>query len=223
MKKEKDSKPKELSQEVKESRDIAQQAAQVHHIEGEFRELQALHSKIDQAFSSISDEHPDVLELKRVLKFNFPDVLHAKYQDLSPGQKLWAVAEIEGWSKNAFSDKTGISRTSLQNWSKRADVLLFQRDYKVAQNIGDPGQAYAQMAHQALRYYDEVLRSKPYSLEEKQFKFKVASYVTDKIHKDIIRDANKEVDYKELSEILKKNAVPEVPVEELFDKEDAND
>jgi len=210
----------EMPESVKESRDTAQLTAQVHHIEGQFREVQTLHNKIDQALSTISDDHPEIVELKRTLKFNFPDVLHARYQDLSPGQKLWAVAEVEGWSKNAFSDKTGISRTSLQQWSKRADVLLFQRDYKTAQNIGDPGQAYAQMAHKALRYYDEVLQEKPYSLEEKQFKFKVASYVTDKIHKDIVRDANKEVDFKELSEILKKPQEAAPPVEELFEGDD---
>lgn len=213
-------KPDELSSEIKESRDQAQEAQKVHHIEGEFRAVAALHNKIDSAFAD-EIENEEWKELKRTLKMNFPDVLHAKYQDLSPRQKLWAVAEVEGWSKLKFSEISGTSRTTLLKWSKQADILLFQRDYKQAQGIGDPYQTYSQQAHKALRFYDEILDWQPYDLEGKQFKFKVASYVTDKVHKDMMRDASKDVDLKSLAELLRKNEKPlEQNLDEIFDDEE---
>lgn len=207
----------ELTPEVKESRDQAQEAQKVHHIEGEFRAVAHLHAKIDGAFLDDID-NDDWKELKRTLKMNFPDVLHAKYQDLSAKQKLWAVAEIEGWSKLKFSEVSGTSRTSLQKWSKQADLLLFQRDYKQAQGIGDPYQTYSQQAHKALRFYDEILDWQPYDLEGKSFKFKVASYVTDKVHKDMLKDVSKDVDLKSLAELLRKNESPrEENLPEIFE------
>lgn len=210
-----------LSEEAKDSRAAFAEAGKVAYIEESFNKTKALHNKIDSYFADdIAD--PDWLELKRTAKFNFPDILQAKYQDLTPRQKLFAIADCEGWSKLKFANVSGNSRNTLIAWAKRADIMLFQRDYMIATGAGDPNKEYAAQAHKALRFYADVLDSQPMSLEEKQFKFKVAQYVTDRAHGPIGKIEHGTVDAKRLVEELRKVAAEGVAtgnVDELFDPE----
>lgn len=198
-------KPEGLSDEARASREAFAEAGKVAHIEASFEKTRALHNRIDTYFADEIDD-PDWKELKRTAKFNFPDVLHSRYQELSPVQKLYAIADCEGWSKSKFASVSGFARNTIITWSKRADVLLFQRDYMVATGGGDPHKEYSAQAHKALRFYAEVLDSQPSSLEEKQFKFKVAQYVTDRAHGPIGKMEVGAVDVKRLTEELRKVA-----------------
>jgi len=151
---------------------------------------------------------------------NFPSLLHAKYQDLSARQKLFAIAECEGWTKTKFSAISGLARSTLVVWARRADVLLFQNDYKQSQGVGDPHKAYSQQAHKALRFYDEILDWRPLTVEEKAFKFKVASYVTDRAHGPIGKTDFSGVDLKKLSEEIKKvdvGPITEAEIDNAFE------
>ena len=200
---------KPLSPEAIESREIVATAGAVAHIEAEYRKAAQQHRLIDEHLADDND-NSEWTELKRTLKFQFPDVLHAKYQDLTAKQKLWAVADCEGWSQNRFSEISGVPRSTVQKWTKRADWMLFQRDYKAAQGVGDPRQEYAHQAHKARRFFNEILDMPAFSLEEKQFKFKVASYVTDKIDGNLSSGVATAMDLKTLSEALRRAGGPPV-------------
>jgi hypothetical protein len=207
------------NEDANESREAFTSAGNVAHIEKEFAKVAQKHNKIDTYFQDeITD--PEWTELKRTAKFNFPDLLHAKYQDLSARQKLWAIAECEGWSKSKFATLSGNARATITAWSRRADFMLFARDYMHAQGTGNPSKEYAQMAHAALKFYAEVLEDKPYSLDEKAFKFKVAQYVTDRAHGPIGKTEIDGVNAKQLVEELRKLATDAngtETVDELFE------
>lgn len=214
-------KDKDVKLSAEESRAAFEQAGTVAFIDADYAKHNKLHTEIDRHLADdITDD--DWTELKRTAKFNFPDLLHAKYQDLSAKQKLFAIADCEGWTRTKFNELSGVSRSTLNVWSKRADILLFMSDYKQAQGAGDPHKEYSQQAHKALRFYNEILDWRPITVEEKNFKFKVASYVTDRAHGPIGKADFNAVDLKKLSEEVRKvdpGTPSDAALDELFQKD----
>lgn len=208
----------EEKQTAQSSREAFEQAGKVAFFDEEKRKIRHLHEELDRFFAD-DVTHEDWVELKRIAKFNFPDLLHAKYQDLNAQQKLFAIAECEGWSKSKFAEISGTARTTLIRWSKRADIILFQNDYKQAQGAGDPHREYSQQAHKALRFFNEILEWRPHSLEEKKLKFQVATYVTDRAHGPIGKMDFSGLDLKKLSEEIKKAQAPsKEEIKDLFEE-----
>lgn len=196
-----------------ESRESFSHAGEVAFLDREFEKQKRLHNQIDKAFED-EIQNDDWTELKRTLKYEFPDCLHSKYSDLSANQKLFAVADALGWSKVKFSEISGVARSTLLKWEKRADLMLFARDFKTATGAGDPAKHYSALSHKSLRFYDQVLDMPARDLDAMQFKFKVASYVTDKVHKNLATGPNA-VDLKSIAESLRTAQIG-VDDDELF-------
>lgn len=204
-----------VSDSLEENRETIKHAAKVEAIDKDISRNLATARLIDQVLDDgISDEEWN--SIKESIKYNFPDIVHSKYSDLSAKQKIAAVADIEGWSMRKISERSGVSRGTLQRWFRRPDFLLFQRDYKQVMGSESFNSKISAQAYKAMLFYDEILSDRDTSDSARQLKAKIAMYITDRAFEIEKITGALGLDMNKLQEMFKRMKNDSISPEEAF-------
>lgn len=116
--------------------------------------------------------------LRRYAKIRFPE--GARYTNLSPNNKLVAIAHCMGWLPSKIAAASGISSRTIYTWLKRPDILVFIEEFQLKEGQADPDKKWTDLSFKAMKFADDILSDPDNSDSNKRLKADMAKWVVER-------------------------------------------
>jgi len=113
--------------------------------------------------------------LRRYAKVHFPE--GSKFANLSPRNKLFGVAYGLGWPVAKIAKASGMRPTTLYDWVKRPDIMLFVEEFKIKEGKKDVMDKFADLEFKAVNFIDDLLSDPDNSDSVRRLKMDAAKWV----------------------------------------------